>query len=68
MSEHVHHWMVEPANGPTSRGVCDCGEVRDFRNSLPIDHATKQDAYRLTMSVAELGRRRRESWGNQGGG
>ena len=59
--QHVHHWMVEPANGPTSRGTCECGAVRDFNNSLPIDQATKQDAYRMVTSAAEITRRRRES-------
>jgi len=32
-----HMWMVEPPNGPTSKGTCrKCGLVRDdFANSLP---------------------------------
>ncbi len=30
-----HHWLIEPAGGPTSRGCCRlCGEERFFRNSL----------------------------------
>jgi hypothetical protein len=30
-----HHWVIEPANGPVSRGVCKlCQEVRDFGNSI----------------------------------
>ena len=30
-----HHWIIEPANGPISRGMCrNCGEVREFRNSI----------------------------------
>jgi len=30
----AHYWVIESANGPTSRGVCKfCGEKREFRNS-----------------------------------
>jgi len=30
----VHHWMLDPPNGPFSRGVCQkCGEERTFANS-----------------------------------
>ena len=30
----AHYWVIESANGPTSRGVCKfCGEQREFRNS-----------------------------------
>ena len=30
-----HHWIIEPANGPISRGVCrTCLEVREFKNSI----------------------------------
>ena len=28
-----HHWVIQPASGPVSQGVCQaCGEVRDFQN------------------------------------
>ena len=31
-----HHWLIEAADGPESRGVCKyCGETRNFPNSLP---------------------------------
>lgn len=30
-----HHWMIEPARGPVSRGTCrHCGTRRKFRNSV----------------------------------
>lgn len=30
-----HHWLIEPPNGPTSKGVCKlCGEVKLFDNIL----------------------------------
>ena len=29
----AHYWIIEPANGPMSRGKCRvCLEVRDFKN------------------------------------
>jgi len=31
----VHHWIIEPANGPVSQGACQvCGEVRGFKNFI----------------------------------
>jgi len=31
-----HHWMVEMATGPSSRGVCKfCGAQRDFTSYFP---------------------------------
>ncbi len=30
-----HHWIIETANGPTSRGVClNCQESKLFNNSI----------------------------------
>ncbi len=30
-----HHWIIEMANGPSSRGVCQkCFESREFKNSV----------------------------------
>ena len=30
-----HHWMIEPANGPTSIGICrNCREIKEFTNSV----------------------------------
>ena len=30
-----HHWVIEPANGPVSQGVCRlCQQVREFENSI----------------------------------
>ncbi len=45
-----HHWMIEPATGPLSQGVCQfCQETREFKNFIenteeprderPSDHA-----------------------------
>jgi hypothetical protein len=31
-----HYWVIEVANGPTSRGQCKyCGETREFLNAFP---------------------------------
>ena len=30
-----HHWIIQPADGPVSSGVCQlCFETREFKNSL----------------------------------
>ena len=30
-----HHWVIQPATGPVSPGVCQtCGEVREFKNYI----------------------------------
>jgi hypothetical protein len=35
MTEHVHHWIVSPPEGPTSRGRCrTCRKTATFANSL----------------------------------
>ena len=32
-----HHWVIESAESPTSKGHCKlCGEVRDFRNASSV--------------------------------
>lgn len=29
-----HHWVIDPPEGPVSKGVCrGCGEERDFPNA-----------------------------------
>ena len=33
-----HHWMIRPAEGPTSVGVCGlCHETREFKNSVEYE-------------------------------
>ena len=33
-----HHWVIETANGPSSKGVCQiCGEDREFQNSIETE-------------------------------
>lgn len=33
VTPHVHRWLVESPNGPTSVGRCECGAEREFTNS-----------------------------------
>ena len=34
--ECKHHWIIEPATGPISVGVCEfCHESREFKNTIP---------------------------------
>ena len=41
---HIHHWVIEPPDGPTSTGVCrGCGEVRSFSNSPALGNELKLD-------------------------
>lgn len=45
MADHVHHWQIEPANGPTSVGCCACGEAREFSNNpedAPVANLSRQ--------------------------
>ncbi len=40
-----HHWAIEAAVGPVSRGECQkCGDVKEFKNS--IDYETEWTARR----------------------
>jgi hypothetical protein len=37
ISDCCHHWVIESPDGPTSSGICrDCGEMRDFKNSIQV--------------------------------
>jgi len=58
-----HWWVIEPANGPTSRGECKrCHAVRDFTNSTETSiwdtdgrAGFRQRGYKgMTDAVAEV--------------
>ncbi len=52
-----HHWIIEIANGPTSRGVCQyCGESRDFFNSITAYTELKRNTHPHThpLDLPEL--------------
>ena len=35
--ECIHYWVIEIADGPTSKGVCKfCGKEGEFKNWLPF--------------------------------
>ena len=37
MSDHKCHWMLDPPDGPESKGTCIfCNQVRTFSNVPPI--------------------------------
>lgn len=36
MSEHAHRFQLGTPNGPTSVGVCACGETRTYTNGQDI--------------------------------
>jgi len=50
-----HHWMIERAAGPTSKGVCRlCGEERDFDNSLEAPSWVAEVKRRRDTKAANL--------------
>ena len=45
-----HHWVIQPADGPISIGVCQvCGETREFKNY--VESATWGDS-RITNKAS----------------
>ena len=56
-----HHWIIEMANGPISRGVCqNCSESRDFTNStfsierdLPDTPSREETVAKESMAALE---------------
>ena len=55
--EHVaedechHYWLIESAEGPTSRGVCKfCGAEKEFSNSLQDFVVVKRPARVLELA------------------
>ena len=50
-----HHWMIEPANGPVSLGSClNCGEDREFKNSITVDQWTANPSEEMDPSGLPL--------------
>ena len=51
-----HHWVIEGAGGPTSKGICRlCGAEKDFRNYLEgarWDNDTPQGSSALATGIA----------------
>ena len=47
-SGHVHHWVIEEANGPLSYGRCKlCGGRKEFRNWLVESDFTTRSEHEL---------------------
>lgn len=45
-----HYWIIEVANGPTSRGECKyCGEKREFLNAFPAFNPLKRSGNPLSL-------------------
>lgn len=45
---HVHHWVIEEANGPLSYGRCKlCGGQKEFRNWLLESDFTTRSEHEL---------------------
>ena len=50
-----HHWIIETANGPISRGVCrKCSESREFKNSFfEVEQELRDRPSRVGLGVTE---------------
>jgi hypothetical protein len=39
----LHHWIIEPPNGPLSQGICQvCQEVREFKNFIAWEFSSRK--------------------------
>jgi hypothetical protein len=48
-----HHWLIEPALGPTSNGVCKrCGAVKIFLNIVE-DSQPKEITPKIAVGILE---------------
>ena len=56
-TECVHHWVIEPAQGPLSQGRCKiCKVTRDFSNSVWAE------AQHITLAKDQGERRKWNQW------
>lgn len=56
-----HHWVIETAAGPVSRGVCKlCGAHKEFGNYLPDCLGIEKDDYREWAESPRREKGRRE--------
>ena len=45
-----HYWVIEIANGPTSKGACKlCGTVKEFFNVMPDPTVVKRNTNPLDL-------------------
>jgi hypothetical protein len=50
----IHHWEIEPADGPTSKGVCGvCGMTRRFQNYTGEPETWKTKSQKLEDVYAD---------------
>ena len=56
----THWWIIEPASGPYSRGVCKlCQEQRQFKNSSEPGSVWTEKQQERGLPGVRTGRRRR---------
>ena len=42
----IHHWLIEPAAGPYSKGTCKlCHKISNFENSVRVDGIGSQQGF-----------------------
>lgn len=48
----THHWVIEPPEGPISRGVCKkCGEEKEFNNYFTFSTWENQSSSSLLKQL-----------------
>ena len=62
-SQCMHYWVIQPATGPVSAGICQtCGETREFKNyvegaswgdSRLSNRSTSEESAAVSRPVAE---------------
>lgn len=51
-AQHAHHWVIEEANGPRSRGRCKrCGASREFKNWLEDSDFITNEEHRQALAA-----------------
>lgn len=52
VTPHVHHWVIEEANGPLSSGRCKrCGASREFKNWLEDSDFITNEEHRQAVAA-----------------
>ena len=62
-----HYWIIQPATGPVSQGLCqNCGQTREFKNY--VEAATWGDEHRQYRAQKQVAVRHEdeEEWEDEG--
>ena len=49
-----HHWLIPPADGPVSLGVCQfCRKTREFKNSIEMPEHWREPPRKARVDYRE---------------